>query len=619
MNFLKPVFLYLLLLIPLLLLLYVLKLKRKTYVVSSSLLWEQAIEDMKANTPFQRFRRNLLLPLQIIFLTLAIVALARPLWRVTAGAAQNVILIIDGSASMQATDGGDTRFEAAKSAAAKIVDDLGDGDRMMIVEAAPSIRMLSNFTSDKLQLRDTLSKILPVDGSTDLGRAIQLASSMARGVPNSEILLLSDGAGENILPDGTDIPVRFIKFGAGETHNIGITAFEVAQSIAHTSEFQVFVELQNFGDVERRSVLLELYQNDNLMDVRELSLLAGERRNAIFDGLRYVQGSIKAVLDVDDDLNVDNRAYYILTERSALKVLLVSADNTRLEAAIKTISTGVELSSERPETYSTDEGYDVVVFDGFVPDAPPGNNAIFINPETDLPFGKMISYNDNPNVIDWDRAHPIMRFVDISNLRIRRSHNYEMPPWMKPLVESDMGTVIWQGEHSGQRVIILSFETRFRSYNNFTMLAAFPMFVSNALKWLAGAEAESSYRQVIPGGSLKLPASSVAVNQTVTVRKPDGSEKVSKVPPNRIVFTDTDMVGIYEVTGEGFMEKFAVNLLDESESDIKPADKIEIAGQEITSSPVSTVSNREMWGSLILVALILLAVEWWVYHRRVLV
>ena len=618
MNFLKPTFLYLLILIPLLLLLYVLKLRRKTHVVSSSLLWEQAIEDMKANTPFQRFRRNLLLPLQIIFLTLAILALARPLWRVTADTAQNIILIIDNSASMQANDGGDTRFQAAKSAAAKMVDDLGGGDRMMIIEAASSIKMLSNFTSDKLLLRNTLSKILPVDASTHLGRAIKLASSMARDAPNSEIFLLSDGAGKSIMPDGVDIPLRFIKFGKGEADNVGITAFEVGQSITQTSEFQVFVELQNFSDTER-SLLLELYHNDNLIDVQELSLLSGERRNAIMPILTESGGSIKAVLDVDDALNVDNRAYHILTEHSSLKTLLVSAHNPRLEAAIRTVSTGVELSSEKPETYSTGEGYDVVVLDGYVPDEPSGKNTIFLNPETDLPFGKLTSYNDNPDVIDWDRAHPIMRFVDLSNLRIRRSHNYEMPPWIKPLVESDAGTVIWQGEHDGQRVIILPFETRFHSSNNFTMLAAFPMFMSNALKWLAGADAESSYRQVSPGEPLKLPASSVAVNQTVTIKKPDGTEKVSQVPSNRIVFNNTDRVGIYEVTGDGFVEKFAVNLLDESESDIRPADKIEIAGQEITSSAVSAVSNREIWGSLVLLALVLLAVEWWVYHRRVLV
>jgi Ca-activated chloride channel family protein len=646
MNFLKPTSLYLLLLIPLLLLLYVLRLRRKTYVVSSCLLWEQSIEDMKANSPFQRLRRNLLLPLQVIFLTLAVLALARPFWRGAADVAQNIILIIDGSASMKATDVGKTRFEAAKSAAAKMVDDLSDGNRMMIVEAKSSPRIASSFTSDKSQLRDTLDRMRAADTSTDLGSAIQLASSIAKDIQKSEIFLLSDGAarlpGQYIsLPPfikeelgHTSARMRFVGFGRKDADNVGITAFEIGQSPAEPSERQVFVVLQNFGDTERWPLLLELYHNENLIDVRELSLSPGERRSTIFDGFGYVEGSVKAVIDIDDDFDVDDRAYYILHEPSALRILLVSTGNRFLEEAIRTASTTIKLFREEPETYSAvertasslDEKHDVVVFDGFIPDdlpvdSPSGRpyNVIFVNPETDLPFGKLLFHSDNPTVIDWDRSHPVMRFVNLSSLQIDRIRNYEMPPWMKPLVESDMGTLAWLGEHDGRRIIVLSFDTRLRPFNNFPMLTAFPIFVSNALNWLAGPDTKRSHRQVRSGEPLKLPPPSVVGDQIVTVRKPDGEEVKLRSKGGNVVFSDTDTVGIYEVIGEAFTEKFAVNLLDESESDIKAVGKIEIAGQGIASSTISTVSNREIWASLVFVALMLLAAEWWVYHRRVLV
>ncbi len=630
MNFLKPTSLYLLLLIPLLLLLYVLRLRRKTYVVSSCLLWEQSVEDMKANTPFQRLRRNLLLPLQIIFLMLAIIALARPFWRGAADVAQNIILIIDGSASMKATDAGKTRFEAAKSAAAKMVDDLRDGDRMMIIEAKSSPRIVSGFTSDRLQLRDALDRMRAADTSTDLGSAIQLALSIAKDIQKSEIFLLSDGAaklpGYNSLTPfikrelgHTSARMRFIGFGRKDIDNVGITALEMGQSPADPSERQVFVALQNFGDIEKRQLLLELYHDENLIDVRELSLSPGERRSTIFDGFGYVKGSVKAMIDIDDDLDVDDRAYCILGEPSVLRILLVSTGNRFLEEAIRTASTRIQLFREEPEAYSADEKYDIVVFDGFVPGDLPSESVVFVNPETDLPFGKSLFYNDNPTVIDWNRSHPVMRFVDLSNLQVDRSRNYEMPPWMKPLVESDMGALAWLGEHDGRRIIVLPFDIRLRPSNNFPMLTAFPIFVSNVLGWLAGADAESSYRQVRSGEPLRFSPPGAAVDQVVTVRKPDGEEVKLRRKGGNIVYSDTDMVGIYEVTGEGFAEKFAVNLLDESESDIKSVDKIEIAGQEIASSTVSAVSNREIWAGLVLVALILLAAEWWVYHRRVLV
>ena len=620
MNFLKPTSLYLFLLIPLLLLLYVLRLRRKTYLVSSCLLWEQVVEDMKANAPFQRLRRNLLLPLQIVFLTLVIFALARPSWRGAPEAAQSIILIIDGSASMKATDIAETRFEAAKSRAAKMVDDLSDGNRIMIIEAASSPRITSTFTTDKLQLRDALAKMQPADTSTDLGSAIQLALSIVKDMQESEILLLSDGAAK--LPEDSRHAVErmhFIGFGKKSAENVGITAIEIGKSPADSSRRQVFVALQNFGDTERWPLPLELYHNDSLVDVRELTMARGERRSVIFDGLEYADGSIEAVIDVDDDLDVDDHAYYILREPDAFRILLISKGNTFLEEAIKTSRAGVQLFRQEPGAYVADDKYDVVVFDSYVPDNLSGKNAIFVNPGDDLPFGRLLSHNDDPNVIDWSRHHPVMRFVNLSNLQVGRSFNYEMPPWMKPLVESDAGTLAWLGEHDGQRAIVLPFGIRSHPSSNLPMLAAFPIFVSNALNWLTGADAKSSHSQVKPGDPIRFSPPSTAVDLVATVRKPDGEEVEFHLKESDLVFDDTDRVGIYEITGKGFAGKFAVNLLDESESNIKPADKIKIAGQEITSSTTSTIGNREIWDSLVLLALMLLAIEWWVYHRRVLV
>jgi Ca-activated chloride channel family protein len=47
--------------VPLLLLLYFLKLKRREHIVSSTLLWKRAVHDLQVNAPFQRLRRNILL------------------------------------------------------------------------------------------------------------------------------------------------------------------------------------------------------------------------------------------------------------------------------------------------------------------------------------------------------------------------------------------------------------------------------------------------------------------------------------------------------------------------------------------------------------------------------
>src|SRR3954465_3003730 len=83
---------------------YMLRLRREELAVSSSLLWRRALLDRTANAPWQRLRRNLLLLLQLLLLLLLVLSLARPFFYEHSVAQGNVVVVLDGSASMQATD-----------------------------------------------------------------------------------------------------------------------------------------------------------------------------------------------------------------------------------------------------------------------------------------------------------------------------------------------------------------------------------------------------------------------------------------------------------------------------------------------------------------------------------
>src|SRR5215212_5708435 len=68
------------LLVPLVLF-YFLKLKRPRVEIPSLLLWRQVLQDQRVNSPFQRFKRNLLLLVQILILTLLALAAMQPFLR----------------------------------------------------------------------------------------------------------------------------------------------------------------------------------------------------------------------------------------------------------------------------------------------------------------------------------------------------------------------------------------------------------------------------------------------------------------------------------------------------------------------------------------------------------
>src|SRR2546425_8629028 len=101
--------------VPSLLILYFLKLRRREMAVSSTLLWRKAIQDLQVNAPFQRLRRNLLLLLQLILLALLLLALSRPVSNYTPGPGKTTVILIDRSASMSAKDvDGHSRLDEAK-------------------------------------------------------------------------------------------------------------------------------------------------------------------------------------------------------------------------------------------------------------------------------------------------------------------------------------------------------------------------------------------------------------------------------------------------------------------------------------------------------------------------
>src|SRR5919108_782587 len=134
MSFLAPLALISALVIgPIIVAMYLLKLRREERTVSSTFLWRRMVRDVEANAPWQKLRRNLLLLLQLLLLLLLALALARPFFRTTGIAGRNLIVIVDRSASMQAVDSAPDRLKAAKQQAINLIDQLPDGGRATVI------------------------------------------------------------------------------------------------------------------------------------------------------------------------------------------------------------------------------------------------------------------------------------------------------------------------------------------------------------------------------------------------------------------------------------------------------------------------------------------------------
>ncbi|MDQ3870291.1 MAG: VWA domain-containing protein, partial [Chloroflexota bacterium] len=144
MPFLAPLGLLGLLFIPLILAFYMLRLRRLERTVSSTYLWQQLVRDVEANAPWQRLRRSLLLLLQLLLVVALTLVVARPFAERDARLARDVVLVLDASASMAATDVFPDRLTAAKRTAISALNDLPADGTVSVVAAAGSARIVAN-------------------------------------------------------------------------------------------------------------------------------------------------------------------------------------------------------------------------------------------------------------------------------------------------------------------------------------------------------------------------------------------------------------------------------------------------------------------------------------------
>src|SRR4051794_16639056 len=267
MSFLAPLALISTLIIgPIIVAMYLLKLRREDRRVSSTFLWQRIVRDVEANAPWQKLRRNLLLLLQLLLLLLLALALARPFFRTAGIAGRNLIVIVDRSASMQANDVAPSRLEAAKQQAIDLIDQLPDGGRATVIAAGGLLEVPVAASTDRRQLRDAIDSIAPrTGGGSDIAQALTLAAALSAREADSEVAIVSDG---NVkFPADLKMPatVRYFPIGQSGT-NVAVSAIALQPSAAGQT---LFAQATNYGasPANRR---LDIYLDDTLFNAYNL-------------------------------------------------------------------------------------------------------------------------------------------------------------------------------------------------------------------------------------------------------------------------------------------------------------------------------------------------------------
>ena len=206
----------------------------------------------KSASSQSQFRKHLPFILILIAVSLIIIGLADPripLENIKEGV--NVVLVLDGSGSMAATDYPPSRLESAKNAAEVLINNLEPNDHTGIILFESGATTVSYLTPFKEKTIDDLHAIRQRDGATAIGDGLVLGVDMANSIPNKKkvVILLSDG-----------------------DHNAGVVTPNEAVQYA----IQKKIQIHTIGMGSEEPVLLgtNIYGNPLYAELNETELIA---------------------------------------------------------------------------------------------------------------------------------------------------------------------------------------------------------------------------------------------------------------------------------------------------------------------------------------------------------
>lgn len=478
-------------------------------------------------------------------------------------------------------------------------------------------------------------------------------------------------------PDGEGNTIIYHAVGNQKASNVGIVALRAERGFENPNKLTVFVSLAN-NDTTPREVDVELVVDGQAAGLRTVVVgpaTTGEKPAAeegaapiatndpatrmaasagvggtIFQ-LDRLEGAVIQVnlrqpgspdAPAGDVLAVDNRAIIVVPPAKRISVAIVTKGSLVLSSLYEGLPVRTtQVAPDKFEQMLKDQqlaDFDVVVLDNYLPTTnlgptglPPGRFLVLGG----VPVGEASGLTDKgkgqqASIIEWSRDHPVLRSVGLENVAIAESRMIEVAAGSAAtsLAISDKGPAIVELSTSDTRAIVVPFNPM---ASNWPFDVSFVVFNAAAMSYLGEDGA--------PGGSLR----SVQPGQTYSDRLPVGTARASLESPGglstaltpatdgRIVYGPIPKTGIYTVKfdgtpgpmdlktdGGGVARVFTANLFDLAETDVRAAKEVPFASAVATAQERRDAkADHKLWPYLLLAALGVILVEWFIYNRKV--
>ena len=589
----------------LVLLMYMLKLRRRPVLVSSTLLWKRAVRDLEGNIPWQRLSPTMLLFLHLLIVAMLALAIARPVADTDLSDGQRVALVIDTSASMNAIDGDRTLLEIAKREAGERVRGLFDSGRsplVSVIEAGIEPRIVVGDSSERGRVLGAIEDISPSDQAGDVRGAIELLDRLQGsgvGEPSEDdasnktlVWLFSDGGsfGSPTLPMRSGSGVLVPSYMGEGISNLGIVALSAQRDRVDTELCRVFVRVLR-SDSGPIAGVVRVYEDEALIESAPIAFDAGQDSATHTFELRLVREALLRVeLGGEDALATDNAAWVAVPSPDPVRVTIIAPGGI----ADPLLMDYLEVVARAPVRV-------------IAPDAPIGEPDLLVYDRTDAPalpgvpslgfdsvtpgLGERLSEQTGMRrVLSWDRQEPMLRDTGLGSVSYRRSVSYEpTATGVRTLASDQGGAIMVETTSAGVRHVRVGFALH---DSDWSVQVGLPVFLAQLSE------------QLLPGAG----GSGEVVGSNEVVRYLDEGGIERSVGPFAQIGVRTLHDG----------RRIGVSLLSEQESKLATREGVVIgAGDGNQSVRASGRVRVDLWRWFVGIAIVLLLIEWVWYLNKV--
>lgn len=486
---------------------------------------------------FRRLMRNFLFFLQLLILAALAFSVAEPFMKISKDiAAKNTVIIIDGSASMQALEGSSTRFEHAKS---KAISSISGKTSVILALDQPFVLVEQGGKSEATAVIRSLE---PRDTTTNIEGAMYEAENLLKG-ENGKIVVASDFVTDDEIDQplkarriisSKDNSIEFIKVGE-KVKNIGIINLEIQKS-----SFKVYVKNYNS---KQEKVNVNHIKDGKTIAKEELTIQPDSLEIAEF---QMADKTSTVELDIKDSFAVDNKAYISAPSAKKTKVLLLTNRKKSFLMDALAASKDIELEKRAPPIVKAYElSHDIIVIDGVTETILPADikdidsyiekgNILIITAHdkmSKLGLSDLNPVNTGPAItkntgIKIDLINEFTKDVDFNTTRKYLKANAKNNSMVVASMLDTSPLIAYMNYGKGKTFYYGIFD----DYSQFKKTLSYPIFWNNVVNFLIEAEKVHDY-----------------------------NTKMGNI--NALEFSKS---GFYEKDGK----QLAVNLLNEKESDI---------------------------------------------------